>query len=100
MPVFVTLGLAYAVPMSLGAYVVSVPAPGWSPAGWTRPAASPMVQDFFTSVGPAEAAGFVGLLNHGQRSGRHFVANLLVRAVAARFHEPATAEQAALAGNR
>ncbi len=111
---FVTLGLVYAVLMTLGAYVVRVPAAGWAPAGWTPPVkgetsamrttddvtaknairtpqfwllwtvlfcnvtagigilaqASPMVQAFFTSVGPAEAAGYVGLLSLANMAGR------------------------------
>ena len=114
-PVFVVLGVTYAVLMSLGAYVVRVPAPDWRPDGWTPPAASqassmrttdnvsaknairtpqfyllwvvlfcnvtagigilaqasPMIQSFFgDSVGPAEAAGFVGLLSLANMAGR------------------------------
>jgi MFS family permease len=113
-PVFLTLALTYAVLMSLGAFVVRVPAADWRPAGWTPPAAgtapsmrttndvsaknairtpqfwllwtvlfcnvtagigilaqaSPMVQDFFPSVGPAEAAGYVGLLSLANMAGR------------------------------
>ena len=113
-PVFVTLAVTYAVLMSLGAFVVRVPAADWRPAGWTPPAASsapsmrttndvsaknairtpqfwllwtvlfcnvtagigilaqasPMVQDFFGSVGPAEAAGYVGLLSLANMAGR------------------------------
>ena len=113
-PVFVTLGLTYAVLMALGAYVVRVPAAGWRPAGWTPPVASdtasmqttanvsaanaiktpqfwllwtvlfcnvtagigilaqaaPMVTAFFSSVGPAEAAGYVGLLSLANMAGR------------------------------
>ena len=113
-PVFLTLGITYAVLMALGAYVVRVPAADWRPAGWTPPAASdtasmkttanvsaanaiktpqfwllwtvlfcnvtagigilaqaaPMVTAFFSSVGPAEAAGYVGLLSLANMAGR------------------------------
>ena len=113
-PTFLTLGIAYAILMSLGAYVVRVPSSDWRPAGWTPPAAtaapsmrttanvsaknairtpqfwllwtvlfcnvtagigilaqaSPMVQAFFGSVGPAEAAGYVGLLSLANMAGR------------------------------
>ncbi|MFC3688946.1 L-lactate MFS transporter [Aquipuribacter hungaricus] len=39
-PVFLTLGITYAVLMSLGAYVVRVPSPDWRPEGWTPPPAT------------------------------------------------------------
>lgn len=114
-PVFVVLGVTYAVLMSLGAYVVRVPSTDWKPEGWTPPTASdsgsmrttanvsaknsirtpqfyllwivlfcnvtagigilaqasPMIQSFFgDSVGPAEAAGYVGLLSLANMAGR------------------------------
>ncbi|MEX1207022.1 MAG: OFA family MFS transporter [Acidimicrobiia bacterium] len=113
-PVFMVLGVTYAVLMGLGAYVVRVPAKDRTPKGWTPPQASevssmkttanvsaknairtpqfwllwtvlfcnvtagigilaqasPMVQDFFGSVGPAEAAGYVGLLSLANMAGR------------------------------
>jgi MFS family permease len=113
-PTFLTLGVLYAVLMTLGAAVIRVPAEGWRPEGWTPPQAtgepsmrttadvsarnairtrqfwllwvvlfcnvtagigilaqaSPMVQDFFGSVGPAEAAGYVGLLSLANMAGR------------------------------
>ncbi len=36
---FVTLGIAYFVVMLVAAFSFRVPAPGWSPAGWTPPTA-------------------------------------------------------------
>ena len=113
-PVFLTLGITYAVLMSLGAFVVRVPDAGWRPDGWTPPAASAttsmrttanvsarnairtpqfwllwtvlfcnvtagigilaqaanMASAFFSSVGPAEAAGYVGLLSLANMAGR------------------------------
>ena len=38
-PAFLTLAVLYAITMSLGAFVVRVPADGWKPAGWTAPTA-------------------------------------------------------------
>ncbi|WP_296654879.1 OFA family MFS transporter [Paraburkholderia sp.] len=35
---FVVLGIAYFISMSIGAFAIRVPAPGWKPAGWTAPA--------------------------------------------------------------
>lgn len=35
---FLTLAAVYAVFMSLGVLLIRVPAPGWTPAGWTPPA--------------------------------------------------------------
>ncbi|MGH8898751.1 MAG: L-lactate MFS transporter [Egibacteraceae bacterium] len=111
---FLTLGIIYAVMMSLGALAVRVPAEGWRPKGWTPPGpahskrlqtmanvsasnairtpsfwllwivlftnvtagigvleqAAPMIQDFFSSVNAAEAAGFVGLLSLANMTGR------------------------------
>ncbi len=111
---FLTLGIIYAVMMSLGALAVRVPAEGWRPKGWTPPGpahskrlqtmanvsaanairtpsfwllwivlftnvtagigileqAAPMIQDFFSSVTAAEAAGFVGLLSLANMTGR------------------------------
>ena len=113
-PVFLTLGITYAVLMTLGAYVVRVPAADWRPEGWTPSATSAatsmrttanvsaknairtpqfwllwtvlfcnvtagigilaqaanMATAFFSSVGPAEAAGYVGLLSLANMAGR------------------------------
>ncbi len=41
---FVTMGLIYLVFMMVGAFAVRVPAEGWSPAGWTAPAAPRRLQ--------------------------------------------------------
>jgi len=38
---FVTLGVIYFMFMMIGVYSARVPAPGWKPAGWNPPAASP-----------------------------------------------------------
>ncbi len=36
-PAFLTLGIIYAILMALGAFVVRVPAEGWTPKGWSAP---------------------------------------------------------------
>ena len=110
-PTMLTLAAIYAVLMTMGAVVIRIPAPGWTPAGWvptqegamqTRAnvqvrnavktpqfyllwivlfttvtagigileQASPMIQDFFSSVTPEAAAGFVGVLSLGNMLGR------------------------------
>ena len=38
MEAFVVLGIIYFIFMMIGAYLVRVPADGWTPAGWTAPA--------------------------------------------------------------
>jgi MFS family permease len=35
---FVVLGVVYFISMSIGAFAIRIPAPGWTPAGWTPPA--------------------------------------------------------------
>jgi MFS family permease len=35
---FVVMGIAYFVMMTFGALIIRLPAPGWTPAGWTAPA--------------------------------------------------------------
>jgi hypothetical protein len=37
-PTFVTMGILYFLYMMFGVFTVRVPAPGWAPAGWVRPA--------------------------------------------------------------
>ncbi|MGS1018590.1 L-lactate MFS transporter [Burkholderia glumae] len=37
---FVVLGVAYFISMTIGAFAIRVPAPGWKPAGWEPPAQS------------------------------------------------------------
>ncbi len=37
---FVVLGIAYFISMTIGAFAIRVPAPGWKPAGWEPPAQS------------------------------------------------------------
>ncbi|NVE22969.1 L-lactate MFS transporter [Burkholderia glumae] len=37
---FVVLGVAYFISMTIGAFAIHVPAPGWKPAGWEPPAQS------------------------------------------------------------
>ncbi|ATF85797.1 MULTISPECIES: L-lactate MFS transporter [Burkholderia] len=37
---FVVLGIAYFISMTIGAFAIRVPAPGWKPAGWEPPARS------------------------------------------------------------
>ncbi|AEA58950.1 L-lactate MFS transporter [Burkholderia gladioli] len=37
---FVVLGIAYFISMTIGAFAIRVPAPGWKPAGWAPPAQS------------------------------------------------------------
>src|SRR5215211_4783844 len=88
---FLVLGVVYFVMMMLGAFTVRVPADGWQPEGWSPEKsrqralvticnvtagigileqAAPMIQDFFSSVSAAAAAGFVGLLSLCNMSGR------------------------------
>ncbi|MFC7400804.1 OFA family MFS transporter [Citricoccus sp. GCM10030269] len=113
MQTFLTLGVVYAVIITLGAIVIRVPHPEWKPTGWdpeqveNKPMqtkgnvsansaiktyqfwllwivlfcnvtagigilenAAPMIRDYFDTITPAAAAGFVGLLSIANMAGR------------------------------
>ena len=42
-PTFVTLGIVYALFMTVGAFVFRLPPSGWRPEGWTEPPPDPLV---------------------------------------------------------